>query len=50
MVKHRRHSDKPDSDSLDKDIEYKTGKEILSEESTRDLNQYFFLEQNMYTL
>ena len=37
MVKHRRHSDKPDSDSLDKDIEYKTGKEILSEESTRDL-------------
>jgi len=37
MVKHRRHSDKPDSDSLDEDIEYKTGKEILSEESTRDL-------------
>ena len=37
MVKHRRFSDKPKSDSLEEDIEYKTKKEILSEESPRDL-------------
>ena len=37
MVKHRRFSDKPDSDQLDKDIDYKTTKEILSEENPRDL-------------
>ena len=37
MVKHRRYSDKPKSDSLEEDIEYKTKKEILSEESPRDL-------------
>ena len=37
MVKHRRYSDKPKSDSLEEDIEYKTKKEILSEESRRDL-------------
>ena len=37
MVKHRRYSDKPKSDTLEEDIEYKTKKEILSEESPRDL-------------
>ena len=37
MVKHRRHSDKPKSDPLEENIEYKTKKEILSEESPRDL-------------
>ena len=37
MAKHRRYSDKPKSDSLEEDIEYKTKKEILSEESPRDL-------------
>ena len=37
MVKHRRYSDKPKSDPLEEDIEYKTEKEILSEESPRDL-------------
>ena len=37
MVKHRRYSDKPKSDSLEENIEYKTKKEILSEESPRDL-------------
>ncbi len=37
MAKHRRFSDKPESDPLEKDIEYKTEKEILSEESPRDL-------------
>ena len=37
MVKHRRFSDKQDSDPLDEDIEYKTAKEILSEETPRDL-------------
>ena len=37
MVKHRRYSDKQDSDPLDEDIEYKTAKEILSEETPRDL-------------
>ena len=36
MVKHRRFSDKPKSDSLEEDIQYKTEKEILSEESPRD--------------
>ena len=37
MVKHRRYSDKPKSDSLEENIEYQTKKEILSEESPRDL-------------
>ena len=37
MVKHRRFSDKPKSDPLEENIEYKTKKEILSEESPRDL-------------
>tara|TARA_B110000438_G_C15376555_1_gene462860 strand:- start:154 stop:540 length:387 start_codon:yes stop_codon:yes gene_type:complete len=37
MAKHRRYSDKPDSDPLDEDIEHKTAKEILSEENPRDL-------------
>ena len=37
MVKHRRFSDKPDSGPLDEDIEYNTAKEILSEETHRDL-------------
>jgi len=37
MVKHRRFSDKQDSDPLDEDIEYKTAKEIFSEETPRDL-------------
>ena len=37
MVKHRRFSDKPDSDPLDENIEYKTTKEIFSEETPRDL-------------
>ena len=37
MVKHRRYSDKPKSDPLEENIEYKTKKEILSEESPRDL-------------
>ena len=37
MVKHRRYSDKPKSDPLEENIEYKTKKEILSEESQRDL-------------
>ena len=37
MVKHRRFSDKPDSGPLDEDIEYNTAKEILSEETPRDL-------------
>ena len=37
MVKHRRFSDKQDSDPLDEDIEYKTAKEILSEKTPRDL-------------
>ena len=35
MVKHRRYSDK--SESFEEDVEYKTEKEILSEESPRDL-------------
>ena len=37
MVKHRRFSDKPDSDILEEDIEHKTTKEILSEENPREL-------------
>ena len=37
MAKHRRFSDKPKSDPLEENIEYKTKKEILSEESPRDL-------------
>jgi len=37
MVKHRRFSDKPKSDPLEENIESKTTKEILSEESPRDL-------------
>ena len=37
MVKHRRYSDTPKSEPLKDDIEHKTGKEILSEESPRDL-------------
>ncbi len=37
MVKHRRFSDKPQSDPLEENIESKTTKEILSEESPRDL-------------
>ena len=37
MVKHRRFSDKPNSDPLDEDLEYKTTEEILSEENPRDL-------------
>ena len=37
MVKHRRFSDKPKSESLEENIESKTTKEILSEESPRDL-------------
>ncbi|MDC0159516.1 hypothetical protein OAJ55_02395 [Candidatus Nitrosopelagicus sp.] len=40
MVKHTRFSDKPDSDPLDENIEYKTTKEILSEEIPRDLKSY----------
>ena len=37
MVKHRRFSDKPKSDSLEEDIDHKTEKEILLDESPRDL-------------
>ena len=37
MAKHRRFSDKPKSDPLEENIESKTTKEILSEESPRDL-------------
>ena len=37
MVKHRRFSDKPESDPLEENIESKTEKEILSEEGPRDL-------------
>ena len=37
MVNHRRYSDKPKSDPLEENIEYKTKKEIFSEESPRDL-------------
>ena len=37
MAKHRRFSDKPQSDPLEENIESKTTKEILSEESPRDL-------------
>ena len=37
MVKHRRFSDTPKSDPLEENIEYKTTKEILSDESPRDL-------------
>ena len=37
MVKHRRFSDKPKSEPLEEDIEYKTEKEILSDENPRDL-------------
>jgi len=37
MVKHRRFSDKPKSESLEENIESKTTKEILSEENPRDL-------------
>ena len=37
MVKHRRYSDKPKSDTFEEDIEHKTVKEILSEENPRDL-------------
>ena len=37
MVKHRRYSDNPKSDTFEEDIEHKTVKEILSEESPRDL-------------
>ncbi len=36
MAKHRRFSDKPKSDPLEENIELKTTKEILSEESPRD--------------
>ena len=36
MVKHRRFSDKPKSDPIEEDIQYKT-EEILSKENTRDL-------------
>ncbi len=36
MVKHRRFSDTPKSDPLEENIEYKTTKEILSDESPRD--------------
>ena len=37
MAKHRRFSDKPKADPLEENIESKTTKEILSEESPRDL-------------
>ena len=37
MVKHGRYSDNPKSDTFEEDIELKTVKEILSEESPRDL-------------
>ena len=37
MAKHRRFSDKPKSDSLEENIEFKPTKEILSEENPRDL-------------
>ncbi len=37
MAKHRRFSDKPKADPLEENIEYKTTKEILSDESPRDL-------------
>ena len=37
MVKHRRYSDNPKSDTFEEDIEHKTVKEILSEENPRDL-------------
>ena len=37
MVKHRRFSDKADSDLLDENIEHKSAKEILSEENPRDI-------------
>ena len=37
MAKHRRFSDKPNSDPLDEDLEYKITEEILSEENPRDL-------------
>ena len=40
MKKHKRLSKKPKADSLDEDIEYKTTKEILSEETPRDLKSY----------
>ena len=37
MVKHRRFSKKPESDPLGENVERKTAKEILSEESPRDI-------------
>ena len=37
MVKHRRFSDKPKSEPLEENIEPKTTKEILLDESPRDL-------------
>jgi hypothetical protein len=37
MAKHKRYSDKPESDPLEKEIEYKTVEKILSEETPRDL-------------
>ena len=37
MAKHRRFSDKPQSDPLEKNIEYNAEKEILAEESPLDL-------------
>ena len=37
MTKHRRWSDKPKTDPLEENIEFKTKKEILSEVSPRDL-------------
>ena len=37
MVKHRRFSDKPKSEPLEEDIEYKTEKKFLSDDDPRDL-------------
>ena len=37
MVKHRRFSDKPKSEPLEEDIEYKTEKNFLSDDDPRDL-------------
>ena len=37
MAKHRRYSDKPKSEPLEKEIEHETVEEILSEETPRDL-------------
>jgi len=40
MRKHRRTSNKPESDSLEKEIEYKNEDEIITEETPRDLKSY----------